>query len=318
MMKKNVAVVGAHVAVLGAVSLLSGCFTSNPDSGLIGAAARNRGPIKHVHPGKDSMQMDNVIPPYTGGDLTPFPGGGLEGTEIQTGGFDGGLYTPPDDIKDVPPPAKQYDTYIVQPGDILSRIAVKYDTRTSTLVALNNLPNADVIYVGQKLKVPTGSGSAGGGMTTNPLKDTVKKGDVYEIVPGDTLSDIAVRAGVSIDDLRQLNNISGDMIRAGDKLIIPEGGKISSTSPKKAVTGGGTTGGTEPPLIVDPPLVTNNGGSDDFAGYRIERTEVYGVDTLDSLADFYGAKPADILKANNLTDESQIVKGMELRIPIKD
>lgn len=327
-MKKNVAVIGAHVAVLGAVSLLSGCFTSNPDSGLIGAAARTRGPIKHVHPGKDLQPVDTIIPTYNEGDLTPFPGTGFEETGIQTGGIDGGLYEiPVADPLPLPPPASEYDTYIVQPGDILSRIAAKFDTRTSTLVALNNLSNADVIYVGQKLKVPTGSGVSGGGSTTtpnpNPGRETLQNGDVYVIQSGDTLSEIAVRAGVSIDDLRQLNNISGDMIRAGDELMIPQGGNIpsgrssstQSTNASSETSAGSNAGGGS--------ATTNTGGSDvsendNFAGYRMETADVYPTDTLDTLADYYGAKKEDILKANNLSDESQIVRGMRLLVPVKD
>ncbi|NLX24458.1 MAG: LysM peptidoglycan-binding domain-containing protein [Lentisphaerae bacterium] len=323
-MKKNIAVIGAHVAVLGAVSLLSGCFTSNPDSGLIGAAARTRGPIKHVHPGKDSQPDVYKTVDYEVGDLDPWrsdDGQDLISTEDLTTS-----YNPPP-AGDDNQPSVEYDTYIVQPGDILSRVAAKFDTRTSTLVELNNLPNADVIYVGQELKVPVGSHSSGGGLTTtsntSSRNETVQKGDVYVIQPGDTLSEIAVRAGVSIDDLRQLNNISGDMIRAGDKLNIPKGGNVPSGGSSSAQstntsvetsTGSNTSTGSEN-------IITGGSGAsenDNFAGYRMETTQFYPTDTLDRLADYYGAKKEDILKANHLSDESQITRGMRLLIPVKD
>ncbi len=48
--------------------------------------------------------------------------------------------------------------YIVQPGDTLARIAARFGTTVQALVALNNLPNADRIWVGQRLRI---SGSAG-------------------------------------------------------------------------------------------------------------------------------------------------------------
>jgi Immunoglobulin-like domain of bacterial spore germination/LysM domain len=42
-------------------------------------------------------------------------------------------------------------TYVVQAGDTLSSIARRFETTVAALIGLNNLPNADVIYVGQTL-----------------------------------------------------------------------------------------------------------------------------------------------------------------------
>lgn len=44
-------------------------------------------------------------------------------------------------------------TYTVKKGDTLSEIAVKYNTTVSKLVSLNNIENANRIYVGQVLKI---------------------------------------------------------------------------------------------------------------------------------------------------------------------
>ena len=46
---------------------------------------------------------------------------------------------------------KEY--YIVKNGDTLSSIAKKYNTTVNQLVALNNIKNANLIYVNQKIKV---------------------------------------------------------------------------------------------------------------------------------------------------------------------
>lgn len=43
----------------------------------------------------------------------------------------------------------------------------------------------------------------------------------YKVAPGDTLSVIAVRNGVSLDDLRKVNELRGDRIRVGQVLRIP-------------------------------------------------------------------------------------------------
>jgi len=56
----------------------------------------------------------------------------------------------------VPQPTQEY---IVRPGDTLFRIAVRYKTTIRNLVALNPLiRNPNIIYVGQRLNVPTTSG----------------------------------------------------------------------------------------------------------------------------------------------------------------
>lgn len=50
--------------------------------------------------------------------------------------------------------AKQnQQTYTVKSGDTLSAIAKKYNTTVADIVAKNNIPNANLIYVGQVLKV---------------------------------------------------------------------------------------------------------------------------------------------------------------------
>ena len=50
--------------------------------------------------------------------------------------------------------------HVVQRGETLSRIAQRHRTRTSTLVALNNLPSRHLIYPGQVLQLPDLEGAA--------------------------------------------------------------------------------------------------------------------------------------------------------------
>jgi lipoprotein-anchoring transpeptidase ErfK/SrfK len=59
--------------------------------------------------------------------------------------------------------------YIVQPGDTLGRIAVRYRTTVAALMRLNGIANPDRIWVGQRLKV---SGAASGGGSTAPKPTT--------------------------------------------------------------------------------------------------------------------------------------------------
>ncbi|KAH0795470.1 LysM peptidoglycan-binding domain-containing protein [Histomonas meleagridis] len=50
-----------------------------------------------------------------------------------------------------------YTTYTVKSGDTLSAIAARYGTTVSAICSLNGISNANLIYVGQVLKIPGGS-----------------------------------------------------------------------------------------------------------------------------------------------------------------
>jgi lipoprotein-anchoring transpeptidase ErfK/SrfK len=56
-------------------------------------------------------------------------------------------------------------TYVVRRGDNLARIAARYGTSVSALMAANGIRNANLIYVGQRLRISakSGGGSGGGG-----------------------------------------------------------------------------------------------------------------------------------------------------------
>ena len=57
------------------------------------------------------------------------------------------------------------------------------------------------------------------GQTTTPSSGTVR----YLIQPGDNLISISARYHVSVEALRDANSISGDLIVAGEYLLIPSG-----------------------------------------------------------------------------------------------
>jgi len=96
---------------------------------------------------------------------------GLPNSTIYTGQqliipLNGPAPTPPDDDAPAPapttPPAGTTTTYIVQRGDILSRIAQRYGVTVSAIVAANNIPNPSLIYAGQVLTIPAPGDTSGG------------------------------------------------------------------------------------------------------------------------------------------------------------
>jgi lysozyme len=209
---------------------------------------------------------------------------------------------------------------------MLSQLAVDFDTTTAELVRLNNLSNPDVLYVGQELQVPAGRGGASRSAAPSSAP-AVKKGGTYTIQKGDTLSGIAVAAGVSINELRSLNNIEGDMIRAGDTIDIPVGGKVPTNTQK-------VTGTKEPeaeaapvepaPAAAElaPAPMADVGTEPEMAPVEsvdmIEEYVFYPGDSLDEIAQKYGVGKAEIMRLNNISDETQIQDGQRLRIPIAE
>src|SRR5699024_7907401 len=110
--------------------------------------------------------------------------------------------------------------YTVVSGDTMMGIAAKLGVSYNALLAANRNINPDQIHIGQRLRVPTGSSSAG-----------VASGRVHEVVAGDTISAIAARHGVSIGDLKTWNRqLDPDRIRIGQKIKIQGGRPVREIS----------------------------------------------------------------------------------------
>ncbi len=107
-------------------------------------------------------------------------------------------------------PAPQ--TYTVVAGDTLSSIARRFGTTVAAIQQANNLTTTR-IYVGQRLRIPTG-----GGQTPPPAPQT------YVVVAGDTLSSIARRFGTTVAAIQQANGLTTTRIYVGQRLRIPTGG----------------------------------------------------------------------------------------------
>ncbi|MTD38296.1 LysM peptidoglycan-binding domain-containing protein [Erwinia sp. CPCC 100877] len=135
------------------------------------------------------------------------------------------------------------DTYhTVKAGDSLWALASQYGTTIANIKSWNNL-SSDMIYVGQKLIVKKGSSNTGSSNNNNnsssssnssnnssSSNSTSGSNTYYTVKSGDSLWAISNANGVSIANLRQWNNLSGDIIYPGQKLIVKKGSSSSSNS----------------------------------------------------------------------------------------
>lgn len=101
---------------------------------------------------------------------------------------------------------------IVRRGNTLSQIALRYNTSYQYLAKVNNIPNPNLIYVGQRICVPS--------LERKTINDTSHR--LYIVQRGNTLTYISKLFGVSIETITQLNDIKNpNLIFTGEILRIP-------------------------------------------------------------------------------------------------
>ncbi len=116
------------------------------------------------------------------------------------------------------PSADQSGTtsYIVQAGETLSDIAVRFDTTVAILADLNELDNPGRIYVGQVLQVLRR------GEARQPTPTPSPTPVLHTVRFGDTLYAIALSYGVTMYAIAELNNlVNVHDLAIGQVLIIP-------------------------------------------------------------------------------------------------
>jgi LysM repeat protein len=165
------------------------------------------------------------------------------------------------------PPTQTQTTYVVQKGDSLWSIASAFNTTTADIMSLNNLTST-TLSIGQELKIPS---------PTTPTTPITPTNNTYTVQSGDSLWTIANKFGVTVTELRSLNNLTSDILSVGQVLLIPI---------QPSETPSGTTTYT-----------------------------VKSGDNLYSIANKYGVTVTAIKEANNLTTNTLSI-GQVLTIPL--
>ena len=253
------------VLSLAAVAAVSGCL--DPQYKSKRTATQEPTVVKPVVPSEP-------VEPVTPVDITPDPAPAVNIDVVDT---------PDPKPVEVKPVEKEpeFTTYIVQRGDTLSKISKRYNIKIDAIKANNPQIKNNVIRLGQKLKLP-GKVDVGeqtvpaGAIASKPAKKAspaaaVKKDAApakaytgatkdYVVKNGDTLGGIAIASGLTVRQLKELNGLSKDMIRVGQKLKVPASKvekKAASPAPdkkvaeKKADTVKLTQAAEEAPVVAD-------------------------------------------------------------------
>jgi LysM repeat protein len=144
--------------------------------------------------------------------------------------------------------------YLVQPGDTLSAIAARDGVSVSQLAAANGLDPNGLLLAGSTLSL-SGSGSS----VSTPVSSASGSSSVsssgsggYVIQPGDTLTAIAARSGMSIAQLAAANGIDPNgFIYAGSVLHL-SGSSSSSGSSSEFVSSSSSSSGGSGGYVVQP------------------------------------------------------------------
>lgn len=211
---------------------------------------------------------------------------------LETGNSGGTSQTKPSSSKN-PQVSTTASTYTVKSGDTLSQIALQHNISLKDLMAWNNLTSS-LIYPGNVLVVSgQGQSSSSGNQNSAPPsnQNSSKQGGstiTYTIKSGDTLSAIAFKYKVSVQDLMAWNNLTTTLIYPGNTLTV-----------KNAKTSTNTSSNTS--------SNSNRNGSD---------SSVYTVQAGDSLwkiGSKFGVSVANLKSWNNLSSD-MIYVGQKLTI----
>ncbi|NCF76598.1 MAG: LysM peptidoglycan-binding domain-containing protein [Proteobacteria bacterium] len=165
-------------------------------------------------------------------------------------------------------------------GDTISEIADTYGVTSQTLKTFNHL-DSDLLRIGQTLRVP-------GPSVINPPS---KAGTtLYVVRQGDSLWEIARRAGVSVSTLVKLNRIGPrDVLQVGQKVLVP-----GATAPPSTVMAS-----TAEPVPVKMRKIQ----------YRVRRG-----DSLSRIAQRFSIRVSDIVSWNDVDPQRYLQPGQGLTL----
>ncbi len=167
-------------------------------------------------------------------------------------------------------------TYTVKNGDSLFAIASRLGTSVANLKAVNNL-KSDMIHPGQKLVTTQVSATKPQETVSRPVQSApTTNANTYTVKNGDTLYKIASQLGITLAQLKEVNQLKSDIIYPGQILT----GQKAATVVQTPVT----------TPVVTAPATTGN--------YTVK-----AGDTLYKIATTVGVTVAQVKSWNNLPSD---------------
>ena len=190
-----------------------------------------------------------------------------------------------------------FESYTVKKGDSLWAISKRYNTSLNELYTTNGLNKNSVLKIGQQIQIPVEGGTA---TVKTVTADTYQPSgynmatENYTVKGGDNLSKIAVKYNTSVSAIKAANNKTSDMIRVGEKLIIPVGGTSSGSQPAAPA----------PAKTSAPAPAINASGTHTVKAGEYPAT----------IARQYGMTASELLAINGIADPRKMQIGQKLKV----
>lgn len=205
-----------------------------------------------------------------------------------------------------------FETYTVKKGDNLWSLAKRYNVSLNELYTANNLNKSSVLSIGQQIRIPVEGGTA---TVKSVSADTYQPSSYnqgsteYTVKRGDSLSKIASQFGTSVRAIKASNGKSTDMIRVGEKLVIPVSGNAAKT--------------VSAPVVAPAPRVTPRSSSSSavssatYSATSSLSSRTHTVKTGEypaTIARQYGMTTGELLALNGITDPRKLQVGQVLKV----
>ncbi len=199
--------------------------------------------------------------------------------------------------------------YRVKRGDYLGKIASRHRCTVNQIKRWNHLKSNN-IREGQRLVIYRGghapsssqsnvsSSSSSQAPAVKSQQSTPSDATTYIVKSGDTLSGIAEKFGTTVSKIKELNDLSGNNIKAGQKLKV-KGSAAPSAAPSAA----------QKAQTAQPKSAST---SSDYISYTVK-----SGDSFYSIAKNYPGVSAQNIMDFNGIDSSKIKPGMTIKIPVK-
>lgn len=235
--------------------------------------------------------------------------------------------------ENVPAPAAT-QTYVIQDGDTVGKIAEKFKVERKDLLDANRLSEGHPIYIGETLLVPVaatspapapapapkgGTGIAAQVEKPAPVKkEAIVIGEtkktvapktpvattVHKVSKGDTLTSLAKKYKTSVESLKSANGLRSDSISLGQNLKIPSVQTAENTT-----------------LATPPKKDSTQNTAFSYDNELLKNEETYGYytvadgDNLYALARDFFTSMSELQRVNRLGSSTVIHPGDEIIVP---
>mgnify|MGYP000248967170 FL=1 len=290
-------VIGLHLGVIAMLLVQPGCRTKQPPTRTYSQERTSGGLIEAIGQGSGSGLDSAFNAGFDDGSAAPDDNDFSE--------FD--AITPVAPLSDggqtVPVAGPSFETYTVKKGDNLWTIARRSNVSLNELYAANGLDTTSILSIGQELQIPVEGSTA---TVTAPSPDTYQptsfnQGSTeYMVKRGDSLSKIANQFDTSVRAIKAANGLSSDLIRVGDKLVVP----VSSSS----------TGTSSSMSAAPSDSISSSSTAPSFSASGARTHTVKSGEYPGKIASQYDMTTDELLALNGITDPRKLQVGKVLKV----